>query len=198
MEAENDPTLRFYARNAADYAGASSSSTGGRLDMFLAGLRPGAEILELGCGNGRDSAGMIAKGFRAMPTDGIAEMAAQASQRLGMPVAVLRFEEIAAVAAFDAIWANACLLHVRRADLGGIFARVHRALRPGGVFYASFKAGEAEGHDGLGRYYNYPSKPWLRALCQQLPWQSLALDVTHGGAYDGQPTDWLHLLAVKD
>jgi len=31
----------------------------------------------------------------------------------------------------------------------------------------------------------------------ELPWQSLAIDLTHGSAADAQPTDWLHLLAVK-
>ena len=41
-------------------------------------------------------------------------------------------------------------------------ARIHRALKPSGVFYASFKIGEGDGRDNLGRYYNYPSPEWLR------------------------------------
>ena len=48
-------------------------------------------------------------------------------------------------------------------ELGGIFARIHRALKPSGVFYASFKIGEGDGRDSLGRYYNYPSPDWLHA-----------------------------------
>lgn len=197
MAAPQDPTGRFYADNAKTYVEHAQAPSRERLDPFLALLPQGAKILELGCGNGRDSAEMLSRGYRVTPTDGIAEIAAEASRRLKMPVSVLSFAEIAAVSAFDGVWANACLLHVPRADLGVILARIHRALRPGGAFYASFKAGGAEGHDGLGRYYNYPSQKWLKDVCSALPWRTLALDITQGGAYDGQPTDWLHLLAVK-
>ena len=197
MVLPQDPTTRFYAENASTYAEHANAPSRERLDPFLARLTQGARILELGCGNGRDSAEMLSRGFRVTPTDGIAEIAAEASRRLKMPVSVLPFSEITAVSAFDGIWANACLLHVPRVDLGAVLSRIHRALRQGGVFYASFKGGEAEGHDALGRYYNYPSMPWLMMLGETLPWSYLAVDMTHGGAYDGQPTDWLHLLAVK-
>ena len=197
MSSRDNLTSRFYAENAETYARHADAPSRLRLDPFLARLPPGAEILELGCGNGRDSAEMIARNFRVTPTDGTPEMATEAARRLGISVGVLRFGDIDSVSAFDAIWANACLLHVPRSELSHIFARIHRALRPGGVLYASFKAGEAEGNDALGRYYNYPSEAWLRALCDELPWQSLAVDLTHGSAYDAQPTDWLHLLAVK-
>lgn len=197
MAGPQDPTSRFYADNAETYVEHARAPSRERLDPFLACLPNGAEILELGCGNGRDSAEMLSRGFRVAPTDGIAEIATEASRRLNMPVSVLRFEEIAFVSAFDGIWANACLLHVPRIELGAVLGRIHRALRPGGAFYASFKAGEAEGQDRLGRYYNYPSEAWLKTLCSDLPWRNLTFDMTHGGAYDGQPTDWLHLFAVK-
>ena len=49
--------------------------------------------------------------------------------------------------------------HVPRDELSGVLARVHRALKPGGVSLMSvFKIGEGDdGRDSLGRYYNYPS-----------------------------------------
>ena len=40
---------------------------------------------------------------------------------------------------------------------------IHRALKPAGVFYASYKVGDGDGRDTLGRYYNYPSPEWLEA-----------------------------------
>lgn len=192
-----DPTFRFYAENAAIYAARISESSRFRLDRFLLKLKPGAEILELGCGNGRDSAAMIERGFRVTPTDGTPEMADEAEKRLGVPVRVLRFEDIDAVDAFDGVWANACLLHVPRSGLGDILAGIHAALRSGGIFYASFKAGTAEGFDDLGRYYNYPSREWLNAVYETRHWASIDIDETHGDAYDNRPTDWLHVTAVK-
>lgn len=80
----------------------------------------------------------------------------------------------------------------------GIIDRIHRALRPGGVLYASFKAGEAEGRDGLGRYFNYLSSAELRATFGHgARWQSLTIDEDTGSGYDRQPTRWLHALAIK-
>lgn len=196
MAVEKDPIASFYSENAVTYA-ASSAPSMRHLDSFLSKLAPGAAILELGCGSGRDSAVMIARGFDVSPTDGTPEMAEEASKHLGRPVGVLRFGDVEAVSAFDGVWANACLLHAPRAELGGILGRIHRALRPGGIFYASFKAGEAEGHDGLGRYFNYPSKAWLGAAYEVFAWTSIDIHEEQGTGYDRKPTDWLHVLAVK-
>ncbi len=197
MSRQDDPTSRFYADNAAVYAAALSDASLKRLNGFLARLAAGATILELGCGSGRDSAAMIDRGFHAIPTDGIPEMVSEASRRLGIPVSLLRFEDIDMVSAFDGVWANACLLHVQRSELGGIVRKIHSALRPGGVFYASFKAGGAEGHDALGRFFNYPSKDWLQALYEATPWRSVIVEEEAGGAYDRKPTHWLYVTAVK-
>jgi SAM-dependent methyltransferase len=191
------PTERFYSDNAAAYAASLSEASRDQLDLFLAKLRPDAEILELGCGNGRDSAAMMERGFRVSPTDGTPEMAKEAAKRLGTPVQTLRFEDIELVSAFDGVWANACLLHVPRADLAAILSRIHRALRPAGVFYASFKAGEAEGHDQFGRFFNYPSRDWLRTVYGTSRWSSTEIEESNGSGYDSQPTRWLHVTVIR-
>ena len=66
-------------------------------------------------------------------------------------------------AAYDGVWASACLLHVPRDELAGVLARIHRALKPEGLFYASYKVGHGDGRDSFGRYYNYPPRSgWMR------------------------------------
>ncbi len=197
MSSQDDPTSRFYSDNAPSYVAALSDASLKRLDRFLAVLPAAASILELGCGSGRDSAVMIARGFDVLPTDGISEMASEASSRLSIPVPVLRFEDIDMVSAFDGVWANACLLHVPRSELGGILQKIRTALRPSGVFHASFKAGEAEGHDALGRFFNYPSRDWLQLQYEAMPWESITIEEQSGGAYDRKPTEWLYVTAVK-
>ena len=72
------------------------------------------------------------------------------------------FENIEFFEEFDGVWANACLLHVPRPSLSAILSKIHRALRAGGVLYASFKTGAEEGIDQYGRYYNYPDEAFLR------------------------------------
>ncbi len=193
---KDDRTLSFYGTEAAAYANRAGRTASDRLDAFLAALAPGASILELGCGGGQDSQAMIERGFDVTPTDGTPEIAEQAARRLGRPVAVLRFDAIDAAEAYDAVWANACLLHVPRADLPGILERVRLALRPGGIFYASFKAGDAEGRDGFGRFYNYPDRPWLEAAYGGR-WAGLSIEDGEGAGYDRQPTRWLHATARR-
>ncbi|POR56775.1 hypothetical protein CYD53_101296 [Bosea psychrotolerans] len=140
---------------------------------------------------------MLARGFAVTPTDGSQELASQAARRLGRPVEVLLFEDLDETDAFDGIWANACLLDVPREALPAIIGKIQAALKPGGVFCASFKAGTAEGRDCFGRYYNYPSPDWLRGAYDAERWRKLDIDEDMGGGYDGEPTRWLHVLAFK-
>src|SRR2546421_241408 len=177
MEGADEATLRFYANNAAAYAERKITSRRVRLGCFLAQLSPRATILELGCGAGFDTAEMLARGFDVSPTDGSPEMAAEASRRLGRPVGTLLFHELDAVETYDGVWANACLLHVPRADLAQVLTLIRRALKPGGTFYASYKTGDAEGRDTLDRYYNYPTADWLRATYTEAgEWCELSIE----------------------
>lgn len=195
---KDNRTLDFYAAEAGAYAGRARVAEHHRIDLFAERLPAGARILELGCGGGQDSAEMLARGFDVVPTDGSPELAREAERRLGRPVQVLLFEDLNEVAAYDGIWAHACLLHAPRPALPGIIDRIHAALRPRGVLYASFKAGEAEGRDGLGRYFNYLSPSELAAAFgAPTRWSSFEIEEDMGGGYDKMPTRWLHVLASK-
>jgi SAM-dependent methyltransferase len=193
----DDATLQFYRDNAESYAAwAKAPST--RLIGFLGLLPEGGAILELGCGAGNHAAEMLARGFTLRATDGSPEMAAIASKRLNHPVNAMRFDELDERDAFDGVWASACLLHVPRAELAEVLARVHRALKTGGVFYASFKAGEGDGRDSLGRYYSYVSPDWLRAAYAAAgPWHSLSSESSEIKSFDGAPATMLHLVMRK-
>jgi SAM-dependent methyltransferase len=190
-------TLRFYRDNAQAYSEwAKGSST--HLTDFLALLPPGGAVLELGCGAGNHSAKMLAAGFAVRPTDGSPEMAEIAADRLGHPVEAMLFHELDEFNVYDGVWASACLLHVPRDELAGILAKIRRALKPEGVFYASFKLGDGDGRDALGRYYNYPSAQWLQLLYTETgPWVSLASDTSQIKSFDEAPATMLHLTVRK-
>ena len=193
----DEETLQFYRGNAEAYARREIAAHT-RLTRFLALVAPGAAILELGCGAGAASAEMLAQGFEVRPTDGSPEMAREASQRLGRPVETLLFHDLDGVAAYDAVWANACLLHVPRQELAHILALIRRALRPGGYFYASYKTGDADGRDALNRYYNYPSPDWLRATYANAgDWSSLSIETGEVTGFDGKRAQMLFVTARK-
>jgi SAM-dependent methyltransferase len=182
----DDATLQFYRRNAEAYAQREITSRHARLAKFLA-LRIGG-----------DSAEMLARGYDVTPTDGSPEMADVASRRLGRPVGTLLFHDLDAVEGYSGVWANACLLHVPREDLAKVLSSIWRALKPGGAFYASYKAGAGGGRDSLNRYYNYPTEDWLRATYAQAgAWIDLSIDSGEVRGFDDAMAEMLFVLARK-
>jgi SAM-dependent methyltransferase len=194
----DEDTLRFYRNNAAAYAGWAKAPSA-QLKAFLALLPAGASILELGCGAGNHSAEMLAAGFRLRATDGSPEMAAIAARRLGHPVETMLFGELDEREAHDGVWASACLLHVPRDELADVLVRIRRALKPDGVFYASFKIGEGAGRDSLGRYYNYPSPDWLQATYAAAGgFRPVSTATSEIRSFDAAPATMLHLTVRRD
>ena len=193
-----DPTLQFYAQNAAEYAAANKAGTNPELEAFLSRLSPGGRILELGTGGGRHATTMLDRGFDVIATDGSAELAAEAEKLLRRPVKVMLFAELDEDAAYDGVWASASLLHAPAEALDGILRRVHRALVPGGHFVASYKAGDGPGHDSFGRYYNYPSRAALESHYRNAAnWAELSIIESAGSGYDREPTQWLWARVTK-
>lgn len=197
-ETHDPQTLAFYDREAEAYAGRRLPKASPRLIDFLAALPAGAHVLDLGCGGGQDSEVMLAQGFEVTPLDGSAGLAQIAQSRLARPVRVQLFEDLEDEAAFDGVWANASLLHVPTAGLAQMLARVRHALKPGGVFYAGYKAGEGGARDALGRYFNFPSEAKLLAAYGQAgPWTDLAIRQTLGHSYEQEERTWLHVTVVR-
>lgn len=192
-------TLDFYAREAPVYV--SSGLKGGSRHMagFLERLHPNSRILELGCGGGKDARQMIDAGHDVVVTDGTPEIAAKARAFLNHPVQVLRFEDLSEVNAYDAIWANASLLHVPRSDLPDVLGKVLTALKPDGLHHATYKAGGQEGRDRHERYFNYLSSEQAVDMYEQSgDWSILSVTEYTGGGYDkGVKSPWIAVLAKK-
>lgn len=174
-------TIAYYRNRAPDWVAALPYDHSPWLDPFLDRLPAGARILELGCGDGRDAARMIDRGFEVHPSDGTPEMAKLASERLGREVPVMRFDELDAVEAFDAVWSQAALLHVPENELPAVLARIHRALKPGGLHWASYKDGFGGGRDPFGRFFSYiPGARLEAAYRTAAPWSELSLHSRQG------------------
>ncbi len=192
-------TLQYYTETADAYVAGRPEVASRHLKPFLARLEPRASILELGCGGGRDAQAMINAGFVVDATDGVAEMAAHATRLLGQSVRVMRFDELSAVAAYDAVWANASLLHVPRTQLPSVLSRIFTALKPGGFHFANFKAGGAEGRDERARYYNYLSHDEMVAMYTSVAdWEIVsALDYLGGARFETQQVPWVAITVRK-
>ncbi len=83
----------YYSSNATEYCEETSEFDVGDLySPFLEHLPPGAHILDLGCGAGRDSKAFREMGYDVTSVAGSAEISAWASAFTGHPVAVKSFE----------------------------------------------------------------------------------------------------------
>jgi SAM-dependent methyltransferase len=136
---------QFYRRHAEEFFKATVG-----VDMkpihqrFLAGLQPQANILDAGCGSGRDAKAFADAGFEVSAFDASEELAALATAHCGFEVAVRRFDDVTEEARYDGIWCCASLLHVPANHLPETLGKLWRALRPGGRLYVSFKHGTGE------------------------------------------------------
>lgn len=135
-------SVGYYNENAQSYFDSTVLADMQTLrDSFLKHVRQGGAILDAGCGSGRDAKAFADAGYAVTAFDASAEMVRLACQHTGLPVHHMTFEQMDWQDKFDGIWACACLLHVDRTDLPGIFVQFARALARGGNWYFSIKHG---------------------------------------------------------
>lgn len=195
----NDPaTLAFYDDNARRYSEHFGRAHSRHLDCFLDRLAPGSRVLELGCGGGQDSARMAVRGFAIDPTDATPAMVAAARATFAVPARQMRFDQLSAMNAYDAVWAHACLIHVARADFTGVLAAIRTALRPEGWHFANLKLGDGEGRDPLGRLTNFPDEAWLEDAYRAAGFAIVETERYRGDGADGVVRDWYALTLRRD
>ena len=120
-----DPAV--YARNARFV-----SHLGGPVLELLA-PRAGERILDLGCGDGALTRRLVDLGCHVVAVDSSAPQV-EAAKALGLDARVMDAEGLPFSEEFDAVFSNAVLHWIKRAD--PMIAAVHRALTPRGRFVA--------------------------------------------------------------
>ena len=149
-------TLAHYETRAESFReGTRDHDVSQNIAALLGAIRtePPFDILDFGCGPGRDLQTFTALGHHPVGLDGTPSFATMAREASGCEVWLQDFLALDLPAArFDGIFANASLFHVPRADLPRVLAALHATLRPGGVLFASNPRGDdQEGWSG-GRY----------------------------------------------
>jgi trans-aconitate methyltransferase len=116
-----------YARNARFV-----SDLGSPVVELLA-PKAGERILDLGCGDGALTRTLADLGCDVVAVDASAPQV-EAARQLGLDARVMSAEALSFDREFDAVFSNAVLHWITRADAA--IAGVHRALKPGGRFVA--------------------------------------------------------------
>ncbi|UDQ80835.1 class I SAM-dependent methyltransferase [Erwinia rhapontici] len=164
---------------------------------FVAHLKPGARILDAGCGSGRDANAFSAMGYDVEAFDASAELVELARQHSGLPVEQKHFEDVTEVERYEGIWCCASLLHVPLAELPEVMSRLARALKPDGVWYLSFKYGSGE-REKDGRVFTDMDENSLNKLTTSLRNITLLNSwMTGDKRPDRQDEKWLNALLLK-
>ena len=192
-----DRTLDAYAAYAS-----KASENWGRLRppkflrRFARGLRPGARVLDYGCGIGVELAWLRSRGFAAEGIDGTRAFVREARRRSpGAAIQLCRFEDARlAPAAYDGIWCQAALIHVPPAEMRRQLRMLRSALSPGGWLALTLAWGRTRAYtrrDWIpGRYFAAYTKP--QALAMLRGWRVLhASTISH----DGRRGRWIQMLA---
>lgn len=116
-----------YARNARFVSDLGSPV------LELLAPRSGERILDLGCGDGVLTKKLVDLGCEVVAVDSSAAQI-EAARALGLDARVMAAEELPFQNEFDAVFSNAVLHWIPRAD--AMIAGVHRSLKPGGRFVA--------------------------------------------------------------
>ncbi len=155
-------SIDYYNQHALDFFHRTiDADLSERYERFLSYLPPKARILDAGCGPGRDTLFFKKKGFEVDAFDGSIEMVSLSTQLTGVKTQHLLFQDIEFNEIYDAIWASAALLHIPYDELPTILGRLHRALKPSGILYASFKYGCGQRQDDTRTFYDMDEKNLL-------------------------------------
>ncbi|MGC8116703.1 class I SAM-dependent methyltransferase [Metapseudomonas otitidis] len=162
LDAISAITLDDYQRNAEGFReGTRDHDVSQNIEALLRHLGPGGpfDILDFGCGPGRDLQTFRRLGHRPVGLDGTARFVEMARADAGCEVWQQNFLALELPAErFDGVFANASLFHVPLQELPRVLGQLHATLRPGGVLFSSNPRGQnEEGWNGqrYGAWHDY-------------------------------------------
>lgn len=146
-------TLRSYEESAREFwNGTRDHDVSQNIDALLEAIGGAGpfDILDFGCGPGRDLLALARSGHRPVGLDGSESFVRMARDLAGVDVWHQDFLELELpVAEFDGVFANASLFHIPAGELPRILTELRDCLRPGGVLFASNPRGRnQEGWNG--------------------------------------------------
>lgn len=194
----DDETISAYNNQVEAYADLTrSASPDSHLVAFIAEIKPGGRILDLGCGPANAAAEMRNHKFEVDAVDASPEMVRLANETYDIGARLAGFDDIDEIEAYDGIWANFSLLHASAEDFPRHLATLHQALKPGGYFHIGMKLGTGSVRDKLGRHYSYYSQPELSDLLNSVGLVVIAASTGEDLGLAGDVEPWIVLRARK-
>jgi SAM-dependent methyltransferase len=157
-------TLAHYDQRAIDYwEGTRDHDVSQNVSALLDHIDAPApfDLLDFGCGPGRDLCTFKSLGHRAVGLEGSPQLAAMARAHSGCEVLEQNFLQLELPDEhYDGVFANAVLFHIPSQELPRVLRQLHATLKPGGVLFSSNPRGDGqEGWNGdrYGAFYDWPA-----------------------------------------
>ncbi len=139
-----EKTIQTYNKLGQQYLDDCKDLMPPELPLFISMLPAKAAVLDVGCAGGRDTALFAAAGHDVIGIDlsevflNIARKQIPEATFKKMDVRDLQFSD----ETFDAVWANAILLHIEKRDIPETLSEFRRVLKPNGLLHIRIKEGD--------------------------------------------------------
>ena len=191
-------TIDYYNRNYDTFVESTRDVDFSEIQNTFMDMLPNkAEILDFGCGSGRDTKCFLDQGYQVEAIDGSVELCRLASEYTGIEVRDMLFQELDVQEKYDGIWACASILHLSRTELFDVLERMSQALKKNGIIYTSFKYGDFEGLRN-GRYFTDFTEETFAVLISGIP--SLSVEkqwITRDARTERENEKWLNVILKK-
>ena len=155
----DDATLAAYDTAAGDYARdwLAQPVPDDMYALLTEHFVPGGVSVDIGCGAGRDTAWLLAHGYRACGYEPSAGLIAQARAAYpGLRFGTAALPELAQIEdeACDNVLCETVIMHLPPAEVPAAVSNLARILKAGGTLYLSWRVSAGEGQrDPQGRLY---------------------------------------------
>lgn len=162
------------------------------LESLAAAAGAGAHVLEIGSGPGRDALVLESLGLRVTRSDASAAFV-ELLRADGHDALLLDVRTGDLGGPYDAVLADAVLLHLTADEFAAAVSRLRAAVRTGGLFALTLKEGDGSQWRtdklDLPRHFTYWREPALRAALCSAGWEPVRID-----AVAGPHEEWLFAL----
>jgi 2-polyprenyl-3-methyl-5-hydroxy-6-metoxy-1,4-benzoquinol methylase len=200
LERIESATLDHYEQNARSFwEGTCDHDVSQNVERFIAALpvKKSLNILDFGCGPGRDMMTFKSMGHIPIGLDGSIAFCLMAEKHSGCETLNQQFLHLDLKAhQFDGIFANASLFHIPSQELVSVLNVLHHSLRPNGILFSSLPRGNQEGWSGQ-RYGHYMELENFEFFLAQAGFKVLS----HYYRPTGQPREqqpWLAVISQRE
>jgi len=148
-------TTQYYDEHAENYFSETMFLDISELyKRFRKYIKTGASILDVGCGVGRDTKYFIQHGYKVYSIDASNAMVEMCQKYPFSFCKQMDMKDIQFYEEFDAIWANASLLHLKSTEFRDVIKKLINAVKQEGIIFFSLKEKDNRSNPD-DRYYEY-------------------------------------------